>query len=185
MRLVVSAPTKNVLIWSVTKIENAQPIGLQKLTLYQASWNEHTDGYAYDEYGNYVPFADYYDSNIEPIKADSHSSIPLAVDYKIMSTTSTLKVGGSYKTLTLKATNSDGIEITENYSTEDFKWSCNVYNDNHEMIDLTDMVLWSPGKNFNQKKIKFPDDRTYLNQILEVHCMSGSINAVAKFELVI
>ena len=52
MRLVVSAPTKNVLVWSVTKIENVQPIGIQKLTLYQTSWNEHTDGYAHDEYGN-------------------------------------------------------------------------------------------------------------------------------------
>ena len=52
MRLVVSAPTKNVLIWSVTKIENAQPIGIQKLTLYQTQWNEHTDNWADDGYGN-------------------------------------------------------------------------------------------------------------------------------------
>ena len=79
MRLVVSAPTKNVLIWSVTKIENAQPIGLQKLTLYQTSWNEHTDGYAYDEYGNYVPYADYYDSNIEPTDPDTPSPTPSSI----------------------------------------------------------------------------------------------------------
>ena len=43
MRLVISAPTEHPIVWSVTKIENTKPFGLQKLTIYQNFWNEHTD----------------------------------------------------------------------------------------------------------------------------------------------
>ena len=187
MRLVVSAPTKNVLIWSVTKIENAQPIGLQKLTLYQTSWNEHTDGYAYDEYGNYVPYANYYDSNIEPTDPDTPSPTPSNTYGKITASTSTIKVGGSYKTLTLKLYGADGNEITDNYSSyspDDFKWTCSITNGN-KTIDLSDVVSWYKGKEFNQKKIKFPDNRDYLGKVLDVKCAVDGIETVEKFEIII
>ena len=188
MRLVVSAPTKNVLIWSVTKIENAQPIGLQKLTLYQTSWNEHTDGYAYDEYGNYVPYANYYDSNIEPTDPDTPSHAPSTTYGKITASTSTIKVGGSYKTLTLKLYDADNNEITDNYYSATFDWTC--YIKGNETDDLSDKVTWLNGSLFNQKKIKFPDDRSYLNQILVIHCRifdehKGYTNVLSEFELVV
>ena len=187
MRLVVSAPTKNVLIWSVTKIENAQPIGLQKLTLYQTSWNEHTDGYAYDEYGNYVPYANYYDSNIEPTDPDTPSPTPSNTYGKITASTSTIKVGGSYKTLTLKLYDADNNEITDNYSSyspDDFKWTCSITNGN-KTTDLTDVVSWLKGSLFNQRKIKFPNDRSYLGKILDVKCIVDGIKTAEKFEIII
>ena len=188
MRLVVSAPTKNVLIWSVTKIENAQPIGLQKLTLYQTSWNEHTDGYAYDEYGNYVPYANYYDSNIEPTDPDTPSPTPSTIHGKITASTSTIKVGGSYKTLTLKLYDADDNEVTDNYSSATFNWTC--YIKGNETDDLSDKVTWLNGSLFNQKKIKFTDDRSYLNNILVIHCRifdehEGYTNVLSEFEIVV
>ena len=188
MRLVVSAPTKNVLIWSVTKIENAQPIGLQKLTLYQTSWNEHTDGYAYDEYGNYVPYANYYDSNIEPTDPDTPSPTPSNTYGKITASTSTIKVGGSYKTLTLKLYDADDNEVTDNYSSATFDWTC--YIKGNETDDLSDKVTWLNGSLFNQKKIKFADDRSYLDKILVIHCRifdehEGYINVLSEFEIVV
>ena len=186
MRLVVSASTKNVLIWSVTKIENAQPIGLQKLTLYQTSWNEHTDGYAYDEYGNYVPYANYYDSNIEPTDPDTPSPTPSTIYGKIIASTSTIKVGGSYKTLTLKLYGADGNEITDNYSSyspDDFKWTCSI-TDGNNTTDLSDKVTWLNGSLFNQKKIKFADDRSYLNKILVIKCVVDDIVVTEEFELI-
>lgn len=188
MRLVVSAPTKNVLIWSVTKIENAKPIGLQKLTLYQTSWNEHTDGYAYDEYGNYVPYADYYDSNIEPTDPDTPSPTPSNTYGKITASTSTIKVGGSYKTLILKLYDADDNEVTDNYSSATFDWTC--YIKGNETDDLSDKVTWLNGSLFNQKKIKFPDDRSYLDKILVIYCRifdehKGYINVSSEFEIVV
>ena len=185
MRLVVSALTKNVLIWSVTKIENAQPIGLQKLTLYQTSWNEHTDGYAYDEYGNYVPYANYYDSNIEPTDPDTPSPTPSNTYGKITASTSTIKVGGSYKTLTLKLYDADNNEITDtaiaDLTRDDFVWTCSC-----DGIDLTnsDKVTWLSGSGINQAKIKFADDRSYLNKILVIKCVVDSVETTEEFELI-
>lgn len=182
MRLVVSAPTKNVLIWSVTKIENAQPIGIQKLTLYQTQWNEHTDNWADDGYGNYVPYADYYDSNIEPTDPDTPSPTPSNTYGKITASTSTIKVGGSYKTLTLKLYDADDNEVTDNYSSATFDWSC--YIKGNETDDLSDKVTWLNGSLFNQKKIKFADDRSYLNKILVIKCVVDGIEVSEEFELI-
>lgn len=182
MRLVVSAPTKNVLVWSVTKIENVQPIGIQKLTLYQTSWNEHTDGYAHDEYGNYVPYADYYDSNIEPTDPDTPTPTPSTTYGKITASTSTIKVGGSYKTLTLKLYDADDNEVTDNYSSATFDWTC--YIKGNETDDLSDKVTWLNGSLFNQKKIKFADDRSYLDKILVVRCIVDGIVTTEEFELI-
>lgn len=188
MRLVVSAPTKNVLIWSVTKIENTQPIGIQKLTLYQTQWNEHTDNWVYDEYGNYVPYANYYDFNIEPTDPDTPSPTPSTTYGKITASTSTIKVGGSYKTLTLKLYDADDNEITDNYSSAAFDWTC--YIKGNETDDLSDKVTWLDGSLFNQKKIKFYDDRSYLNKILVIHCRifdehEGYTNVLSEFEIVV
>ena len=179
MRLVVSAPTKNVLIWSVTKIENAQPIGIQKLTLYQTQWNEHTDNWADDGYGNYVPYADY-----EPTDPDTPSPTPSNTYGKITASTSTIKVGGSYKTLTLKLFDSSGEDITSNYSSATFDWSCSTTEED-KTTNLTDVVAWLNGKEFNQKKIKFPDNRNYLGKVLDVKCIVDNIETVEHFELVI
>ena len=188
MRLVVSAPTKHPIVWSVTKIENAQPFGVQKLTLYQSMWDEHTDKIEYDDFGNIVGmYADYYDSNIEPTDPDTPSPTPSTIYGKITASTSTIKVGGSYKTLTLKLYGADGSEITDNYSSyspDDFKWTCSI-TDGDKTTDLSDVVSWYKGKEFNQKKIKFPDNRDYLGKVLDVKCVVDGIETVEKFEIII
>lgn len=182
MRLVVSAPTKNVLVWSVTKIENVQPIGIQKLTLYQTQWNEHTDNWTDDGYGNYVPYADYFDFNIEPTDPDASSPTPSNTYGKITASTSTIKVGGSYKTLTLKLYDADNNEVTDNYSSATFDWTC--YIKGNETDDLSNKVAWFNGSLFNQKKIKFSDDRSYLNKILVVKCVVDGMETTEEFELI-
>ena len=35
MRMIVGAPTDHPVVWKVSKVENAEPLGVQKLTLYQ------------------------------------------------------------------------------------------------------------------------------------------------------
>lgn len=186
MRLVVSAPTKHPIVWSVTKIENAQPFGVQKLTLYQSMWDEHTDKIEYDDFGNIVGmYADYYDSNIEPTDPDTPSPTPSNTYGKITASTSTIKVGGSYKTLTLKLYDADNNEITDNYSSyspDNFKWDC--YIKDNEDKGQPDAVTWLSGSLFNQAKIKFSDDRSYLDKILVIKCVVDDIVATEEFELI-
>ena len=185
MRLIVSAPTENPIVWSVTKCENFKPIGIQKLTLYQDYYDPNTDYLEKDDNGNIIAmYADYYDFTIEPTDPDIPSHTPSTIYGKITASTSTIKVGGSYKTLTLKLFDSSGEDITSNYSSATFDWSCSTTEED-KTKNLTDVVAWLNGKEFNQKKIKFPDNRNYLGKVLDVKCIVDNIETVEHFELVI
>ena len=178
MRLIVSAKTENHLVWSITKIENHDPVGIQKLTLYQNFFNPRKDYIEHDENGYIVAmYADYYDSDnesISPVETiESHS-----IYAQIVASTSTVKVGGSYKLLTLKVYDQDNNEITEQYSNSKVNWTCFVNGD-----DLTNKMTWLDGKEFNQKKIKFPDERTYLGKVLTIKCSVGSLKTSIDFNV--
>ena len=77
---------------------------------------------------------------------------------------------------------SSGEDITSNYSSATFDWSCNI-TEGDKTADLTDVVTWLNGKEFNQIKIKFPDDRQYLGKILNVKCIIGNIEVIERFDL--
>ena len=185
MRVLVGALTENPIAWIISKVENAQPLGLQKLTFYQSEFNPHTD-YVNLETGEM--FADYYDSNIEPTDPTNPTPTPSTTYGKITASTSTIKVGGSYKTLTLKLYDADDNDVTDNYSDATFEWTCSA-TDGNETAVLTDKVTWLNGSLFNQKKIKFPDDRSYLDKVLDIKCAvimnKENIESIAQFELII
>ena len=163
MRVLVSAYTKHPLAWKISKVENAQPIGIQKLVIYQDYFDQNKDYIEKDDDGNIIGmWADYYDSDIEPIEPDP---ITNKLNSEIISSTQKIKVGGTYKLLTLKIYDDDHNEITDNYSNATFSWKCSV-----EGEDLTEKVTWFKVKSKNQIKIKFPNDRTYLDYILDVVC---------------
>lgn len=178
MRLIVSAKTEKPLVWSITKIENYDPVGIQKLTLYQNFFNPRKDYIEHDENGYIVAmYADYYDSDDESISpvetTESHS-----IFAQIVASTSTVKVGGSYKLLTLKVYDQDNNEITEQFNNSKVNWTCFVNGD-----DLTNKMTWLDGKQFNQKKIKFPDERAYLGKVLTIKCSVGSLKTSIDFNL--
>ena len=189
MRVLVSAFTENPVAWTISKVETANNLGLQMLTLYQDFFDQNKDYIEKDSDGNIIGlWADYFDSNIEPTDPDTPSPTPSNTYGKITASTSTIKVGGSYKTLTLKLYDADDNEVTDNYSSATFDWTC--YIKGNETDDLSDKVTWLNGSLFNQKKIKFPDDRSYLNQILVIHCRifdehKGYTNVLSEFELVV
>lgn len=178
-RIVLSALIAKPLVWQISKVENTKPLGIIKITLDQDSWNEHTD-YVNLETGEM--YADYYDSEIEPIDQDTPT--PSSVYGKITASTSTIKVGGSYKTLTLKLYSTDNEEIIDSYHSSTFDWSCYI-TDGDEMTDLSDKVTWLNGSKFNQKKIKFIDDRDFLGKLLEIKCTVDGIETIEQFELII
>lgn len=163
MRVLVSAYTDRPVAWKISKVENTQPIGIQKLVIYQDYFDQNKDYIEKDSNGNIIGiWADYHDSDIEPIEPDP---ITNKLNSEIMSSTPKIKVGGTYKLLTLKIYDDDHNEITDNYSDATFSWKCSV-----DEEDLTEKVTWFVVKSNNQIKIKFPNDRTYLDHILDIVC---------------
>ena len=76
MRVVVSALTEHPTVWTVTKVENSMPFGIQKLTIYTAFWNEHTD-YVNLETGEM--YANYFDSEIAPTDPSTPTTPPSSI----------------------------------------------------------------------------------------------------------
>lgn len=163
MRVLVSAYTDRPVAWKISKVENTQPIGIQKLVIYQDYFDQNKDYIEKDSNGNIIGmWADYHDSDIEPIEPDP---ITNKLNSEIISSTPKIKVGGTYKLLTLKIYDDDHNEITDNFSDATFSWKCSV-----DEEDLTEKVTWFVVKSNNQIKIKFPNDRTYLDHILDIVC---------------
>lgn len=162
MRLIVSAPIKEPVTWRITKCENAQPLGIQKLTLYQDRFNEHTD-YVNLETGEM--YANYFDSEIAPTDPDTPTTPPSSITARIAASTSTIKVGGSYKNLTVNLFNDSNEDITTEYADAIFIWTCSIDDE-----DWTDRVTWRAGTEYNQKKVKFPNDTSVIGKILSVKC---------------
>lgn len=176
MRMVVSAKTVHPIVWTLTKVENASPLGIQTLTFYQNYWNNHTDYIERDEYGHIIGmWANYFDSEILPTEPDS--PIPSTTIAKIVVSTPTIKIGGSYKNLTAKLINDFNEDITTKYSNSICDWTCNIDDE-----DWTDKVTWRNGTEFNQMKVKFPNDTSVIGKILSINCNITENNEVIKSE---
>jgi len=162
MRVIVSALMENPTVWKITKCESASPLGLQKLTLYTNFFNEHTD-YVNLETGEM--YANYFDSEIAPTDSSTPTTPPSSITARISASTSTIKVGGSYKNLTVNLFNDSNEDITTEYADATFTWTCFIDNE-----DWTDKVTWRAGTEYNQKKVKFPNDSSVIGKILSVKC---------------
>ena len=162
MRVVVSALTEHPTVWTVTKVENSMPFGIQKLTIYTAFWNEHTD-YVNLETGEM--YANYFDSEILPTDPSIPITPPSSITARISASTSTIKVGGSYKNLTVNLFNDSNEDITTEYTDATFTWTCSIDNEG-----WTDKVTWRAGTEYNQKKVKFPNNDSALGKTLSIKC---------------
>jgi len=181
-RLVLSALIKKPHVWQISKVENTKPLGIIKITLDQDSWDEHTD-YVNLETGEM--YADYYDSGIAPTDPTEPTLTPSSNYGTITASTSTIKIGGSYKTLTVNIYDESGSDITDTYSDVQFAWTCNING-----TDVDSLVTWLDGTAFNKKKVKFINDRSYLENLLEIKCevTKGNktpIEAAMQFQLIV
>lgn len=167
MRVLVSSFTDNAIAWQISKVENAQPLGVQKLTLYQDFFDQHRDYIEKDENGNIIGmWASYFDSEIVPTDPSIPTTHPSSITARISASTSTIKVGGSYKNLTINLFNDSNEDITTEYADDAaFTWTCSIDNE-----DWTDKVTWRSGIKYNQKKVKFPNDTSVIGKILSVKC---------------
>ena len=174
MRVIVSALMENPTVWKITKCESASPLGLQKLTLYTNFFNEHTD-YVNLETGEM--YANYFDSEIAPTDPSTPTPTPSSITAKISASTSTIKVGGSYKNLTVNLFNDSNEDITTKYADATISWSCSIDNE-----DWTDKVTWRDSTEFNQKKLKFPSNTSVIGKILTVKCTIEKDDATIESE---
>lgn len=166
MRVLVSSFTDNAIAWQISKVENAQPLGVQKLTLYQDFFDQHRDYIEKDENGNIIGmWASYFDSEIIPTDPSIPTTPPSSITARISASTSTIKVGGSYKNLTVNLFNDSNEDITTEYADATFTWTCSIDDE-----DWTDKVTWRAGTEYNQKKVKFPNDTSTIGKILSVKC---------------
>lgn len=177
MRIVVSAPTEHPIIWACTKIENIQPIGIQKLTIYQTVWSNNRDYIEKDSNGKIIGmWADYFQSEIAPTDPTTPTLSP-SIKSKVSASTSTIKVCGSYKSLTVNLFNDSDEDITTEYSDADFKWTCSI-----DGKDWTDKVTWRNGSEFNQMKVKFPADKSVIGNVLSIVCTTTANEKIIKSE---
>ena len=86
----------------------------------------------------------------------------------IESSTNTIKVGGSYKSLTAKVTDANGNDVTANYADATFTWTCSI-----DGNDYTNNCTWRNGSEFNQKKIKMSTDMSYAEKNMVVTVVIG------------
>ena len=179
MRVLVSSFTDNAIAWQISKVENAQPLGVQKLTLYQDFFDQHRDYIEKDENGNIIGmWASYFDSEITPTDPSNSTTPPSSITARISASTSTIKVGGSYKNLTANLFNDSNEDITTEYADAKFTWTCSIDNK-----DWTDKVTWRDGTEFNQKKLRLPNDTSTIGKILSVKCEIIKDNLTIESEI--
>lgn len=164
MRVLVSAFTDHPIAWKISKVENSQPLGIQRLTLYQTFFEQNHDYIEKDSDGYIIGmWADYFSDGVTPTDPSTPTLLP-SVYSKISASTDSLKVGGSYKTLMLNIFKDSDDDITKEYSDATFTWSCSIGDE-----DWTDKVTWRPAA-YNQMKVKFPDDRSQLTKLITFKC---------------
>ena len=86
----------------------------------------------------------------------------------IETSSNTIKVGGSYKSLTAKVTDASGSDVTANYADSTFTWTCSI-----DGNDYTNNCTWRNGSEFNQKKIKMSTDMSYAGKYMVVTVAIG------------
>lgn len=103
----------------------------------------------------------------------------------LTSSSDTINVGGSYRTLTCLFTDKDGQDITEtvvaDMTTADFTWTCFI--DGTEYTNDS-MVVWYKGSSTNSKRIKLTSAaQSYLGQTLTVKVTVNGVTASKDLEI--
>lgn len=181
-RLIVDIPNYSIENWTpntwvVSKVERVNVRGRTKLTLYQKPFNSNTDYIEKDENGIITGLWANYFGGTAPTDPDTPTTPPSSITARISASTSTIKVGGSYKNLTVNLFNDSNEDITTEYADATFTWTCSIDNEG-----WTDKVTWRAGTEYNQKKVKFPNDTSVIGKILSVKCEIAKDNLPIESE---
>ena len=148
-------------------MERVNVRGRTKLTLYQKPFNNNTDYIEKDESGIIIGLWANYFGGAAPTDPDTKPTPSPVTNIlaTITSSASTIKVGGSYRTLNIKLLNDSGEDITDTFGDEksSFDWHFEIDSKEYKGIIRNDI-------SFCQMKIKFPDNYDYVGKVLTVYC---------------
>lgn len=179
-RMIVSAPVDEgfePIVWRISKIETTDPIGIQRVTLYQDSYNQNTDYIERDASGKVIAmWADYHASRVEP-KDNEKSPDRVTSEIQFNGLSRQIKVGGSPRTFTVVFYDSDGNRISSPPTNSwEFLLDGRLIADNELNNYLTVESFTA-----DQLRIKFIGNDDYLGSILTV--INHSDDTEAKIEL--
>lgn len=125
-----------------------------------------------------------YDASVTTTMTIANTSVP-TYTLSITSSSDTIKIGGSYKTLTCLFADKNGQDITEtvvaDMTTADFTWTCFI--DGTEFTDNS-FVIWRAGTEVNQKKIKLGSNDSYIGQTITIKCTVNGVTASKDLEII-
>ena len=179
-RLIISAMTENPRTWKVSKCEDMLmgDFGLMRLTFVQEAFNKATDFVDYNATNPdgskdvYAMYASYYESSVTP-EEDTNTETSLSTCV-LSASTNTIKVGGSYKTITATFYDDSGTDITDTYLSEVSVGNWKFYVDDIE-IESGDLITVLEQTATNKIKVKFANDMEYLAKVLVVKLSIGDI----------
>ena len=185
-RLIISAMTENPRTWKVSKCEDMLmgDFGLMRLTFVQEAFNEATDFVDYNATNPdgtkdvYAMYASYYESSVLP---EEDMNIETTSNTCVLSaSTNTIKVGGSYKTITATFYDNSGIDITDTYLSDLSVDNWKFYIDDDE-IKNDDLITVLEQTAANKIKVRFANDMNYLTKILVIQCTVGDVVGKLSF----
>ena len=128
--------------------------------------------------------ASYSDASVTTTMTIANTSAP-TYTLSITSSTDTIRIGGSYKTMTCLFTDKDGQDITQtviaNMTSDDFTWTCFI--EGTEFTNNTSFVTWREGAEVNQKKIKLGRDDSYIGKTITIKCTVNGVTASKDLEM--
>ena len=189
-RFIISAMSQNPRTWQVSKVEDMLmgEFGLMRLTFVQVAFNKSIDYIDYNALNPdgtkdvYSMYANYFDSSITPVMfEDKKDPIANSDVCQLSASTNTIKVGGSYKTITASFSDKNGIDITDSYLSNLSLSNWYFYIDDKPIDDGLITILEQPTSNVI--KIKFCKNLNYLTKTLEVKCVVNDVVGTLSFEI--
>lgn len=187
-RLIISAMTENPRTWRVSKCEDMLmgDFGLMRLTFVQEAFNNSTDFVDYNATNPdgskdvYAMYASYYESYVTP-EEDTNVE-PVSNACVLSASTSTIKAGGSYKTITASFYDNSGVDITDTYLSELSMDNWTFYIDDVE-VEKGDLITVLEQTATNKIKVRFANNMDYLTKVLVVKVTIGDIIGKLSLEI--
>ena len=180
--------TENPRSWQVSKCEDMLmgDFGLMRLTFVQVAFNDAVDFVDYNATNPdgskdvYAMYANYYGSSSLPEEDTNVSDASIICE--LSASTNSIKVGGSYKTITATFYDGSGEDITDLYlselSIDDWKFYIDgVKIENGDLITVLEQT--EP----NKIKVKFTNNMNYLTKTLVIQCSAGDLTGQLSLEI--
>ena len=186
-RIIISMPMKIPVTYRITKVENTVPKGVNMFTIYQDEFNQHTDFVCLEDNNPDFKFgemyADYWTNGIEnkvpvvekePVHKDNNTLL-------LKCAKTTIKVGGSYKTITAQIINDQGEDVTSEYS-DAINWKWEI--DENDTDDLVKTLISDESNIVFKIKLAEKIDESYIGKKLKVKCNSDTLEEEIILDIV-